>query len=302
MAVLAAVRTYLDRIVREFDGTVEAEDQMRQLALDEPERFHLAARKFLLGDSESDATHLMGLLLMQQDRFLDDLLSPVQHTKQSSLRMFRRLLRIDPSLDVQLARRLPGRGSAWDTASIDTNRVLRALDLLDATSEGRRLLPIVGHLPDSLDTRIAAKATLFVGKRLLNATWTRRYLSHSDARTRANAIEALWGHSEKFAVDIMRGCTSDPHGRVTGNSLVGLYLAGREESKTGVAIMARDARPELRATAAWCMGRLGVPAFRRVLAELLHDRDGRVRSSAQRAVGRFPFGPDNETTVPEIRV
>jgi len=99
-------------------------------------------------------------------------------------------------------------------------RSTRALDILDQTSCGRRLLPVVGHLVDHRNNRISAKATLFVGRRVQNPSWTAKQLTQPDARVRANAVEALWGVDSPAAAGILEDCSGDRNHRVVGNSLL----------------------------------------------------------------------------------
>src|SRR5205823_1782944 len=144
-------------------------------------------------------------------------------------------------------------------------------DLLDETSQGRRLLPILGHLADSPDPQVSAKATLFIGRRVQSSVWAEQQLERDDERVRANAIESIWGLKTDAARAILDRCVDDASNRVAGNALVGLYVIGEPGIPHKVRQMASDPQPRFRATAAWAMGRMGDPAFSPQLTGLLKD-------------------------------
>ncbi len=275
---------YLQRAIDEFDVNPLASKLMRRLANEGPELFYTVAVKHLNSLEQSNALRALAVLLVRQDTLPDRLVSPAYSTRESAIKLFRRFLEVDPSFDVRLARKLPGR-SYWNHAfAFDGLRSARALDILDETSQGRRLLPILGHLPESDDPRISSKATLFVGRRVQNPAWTKRQLERKDQRIRANAVEALWGVTTPPAVQLLEQCVSDANNRVVGNSLVGLHIAGREDAQREVMTLSRGSKPALRCTAAWAMGKIAVPTFTRRLTELVRDEQPQVRSTALRAL------------------
>lgn len=281
---LQVIEKYLQRAIDEFDFNPLAPRLMRRLASEGPDLFFSAAVRRLNTGEESNALRLLAILLLRNDNLFARLASPAYGTRESSVRLFRRLLEVDPSFDVKLARKLPGR-SYWNHAeAFDSLRSARALDILDETSRGRRLLPILGHLPDSPDARVSAKATLFVGRRVQNPFWSRRQLERGDERIRANAVEALWGVNTPPAVRLLEECTADRNNRVVGNSLVGLHIVGREDARKEVLNLSRNGKPELRTTAAWAMGKIATPAFAPRLAELVRDEHPQVRGMALRSL------------------
>ncbi len=278
------IEKYLQRSVEEFDSNPLASRLMRRLSMEAPDLYFTAAVRHLNSGEESNAHRMMAILLLRNETLFNRLVSPAYGTRESSVKLFRRLLAVDPSFDVKLARRLPGR-SYWSHAeAFDTNKSERALDILDETSRGRRLLPILGHLPDSEDPRISAKATLFVGKRVQNPAWSRRQLNRADERVRANAVEALWGVNTAPAVRLLEDCISDRNNRVVGNSIVGLHIAGKDEARREVMSLSRTGKPELRSTAAWAMGKIATPVFASRLTELVRDEHPQVRSMALRSL------------------
>jgi hypothetical protein len=281
---LQTMEKYLLRSIEEFDSNPLAVKLMRRLAGEVPEMFMPAAIKHLRLNKTSNAHRLLTVLLLRQDKLLEHLATPANNTRDGAVNLFRRFLEVDTSFDVKMAHKLPGRSYLNQSDAFDSMRSARALDILDETSRGRRLLPILGHLPESSDNRISSKATLFVGRRVQNPEWTRKQLARSDQRIRANAVEALWGLQTPPTLALLEECVNDQNHRVAGNSLVGLHLAGRENVLRETMTMSRLDRPEARSTAAWVMGKIGKPAFAPRLAELVRDEHAQVRGTALRAL------------------
>jgi hypothetical protein len=192
-------------------------------------------------------------------------------------------MEVDPSSDMKFAKKLPSR-KGHSPGTLDGVHSARALDILDETSSGRRLLPILGHLSDSDDPKIASKATLFVGRRVKNPAWAQKQLERGDERVRASAVESLWGLNTQEAIQLLEECTQDRHNRVIGNALVGLHIAGKESAREALIAISRDSKPGLRATAAWAMGKLAIPDFIPRLTEMVHDENLDVRSRALKSL------------------
>jgi hypothetical protein len=275
--------SYLDRAMAEFDSNPVAVRFMRKLANEGPELFFNAALTHLSSDARSNAHRFLTLLVLRQDTLLRRLTDPAFSTRDNAVNLFKRLLEVDPFSDVRLAQMMPARDSHLPSA-LNGAQTSRALDILDATSHGRRLLPLISHLPESGDPRISAKATLFVGKRVQSPEWTARQLYRSDQRVRANAVEALWGVKSPRAVEIFEDHTEDENNRVAGNSLVGLHIADRTGVVETILTKSHDPAPGVRATACWAMGKIGGNVFYDRLAQLVRDENPDVRSIALRAI------------------
>jgi hypothetical protein len=275
------VDDYLARAIEEFDTNRLATRLMRRLVQEFPGYFLQAAMPHLSAGRTSNALRHLAVLLLHQEGSLQMMTDPKLGSRENAVRLFNRFLEIDPSFDVLLARKLPDRhGSNWAEA-LDVAHSTRALDILDQTSYGRRLLPVLGHLVDHSNNLISAKATLFVGRRLQNPTWTARQLTQSDQRVRANAVEALWGVDSPAAAGILENCRSDHNNRVVGNSLLGLHFLGQgPRVEQRVLDMARAGKHETRLTAAWLLGRIDGQDCFDCLTRLLKDDHPQVRSRA----------------------
>ncbi len=257
---------------------------MRRLAFEEPDHFLKGGRELLADDGDPGVQRYLAAALSRHPGILDHIVNPAEATRLQAVALFRRLLEADLSLDIKLARKLPNRTGSNHEEAYTGLRAARALDVLDETSHGRRLVPILGHLIYSSDPRTCAQATLLIGRRIQNPLWSARQLQTSDDRVRASAVEALWGVNSEHAIRLLQNCVDDPCSRVAGNSLVGLHMAGEAGILARLAELSIHARPNFRSTAAWAMGRVGDAAFTPLLNLLIKDRDPVVRSTALRSL------------------
>jgi hypothetical protein len=260
---------------------------LRRLAREYPDLFFTAAAKLLESDADSPAHRFLAALLVRQESFFECLTNPARCSCESAVNLFRRLLRVDPTLDFRLARVLPGRNDFNHGKVLRGGHGARAMDILDQTSRGQRLMSVVGHLPNSADPKISAKAALFVGRRINNAEWTAKQLARDDHRLRANAVEASWGAKSEAAIRILESCADDPSNRVVGNALVGLHLAERPDVVERVLGLSQSEKPGLRSTAAWAMGKIGSALYIEPLTSLLRDENPQVRSTAIRSLSEI---------------
>ena len=281
---LETIEKYIQQAVGEFDTNPLAAEFMQKLLKTEPDLFCEVAIKHLSSPERSNAHRFLATVLLRQHDLLDRLTSPGFGTRESAVTLFKRFYEVDPSFDIKLAQKLPECGYGDQAGAFDSLHSARALEVLDQTSQGTRLLRIISPLTGSEDPRIAAKATLFIGRRLQNPAWTRWQLNRKDQRVRANAVEALWGANSLPAIRLLEQCTYDTNNRVVGNSLVGLYLAGSDQAQQAVMTLSRSESGELRSTAAWVMGRLATISFKPRLAELVRDQQPSVRGAALRAL------------------
>jgi hypothetical protein len=278
------IDAYLDRAVEQFDSNPVSTQLIRRLANDAPEMFVTSALRHLSTPEQSNALRFLSIMLLHQQSALLARLSNPLESKQKTIGLFQRVLAVDPAFDVKLARQLPDRVGNNHHEALRGARAARTLDVLDATSRGRRLLPILGHLVDSDDPRTREKATLFVGKRVHSPVWAEKQLKRADDRVRANAVESIWGLNTKEARSLLELCAGDKVNRVAGNALVGLHLAGGKGIVDEVNRMANEFNPRFRSTAAWSMGKMGDISFMPRLTELVKDEQPMVRGAALRSL------------------
>ena len=279
------VKDCVARTVTEFETNPAAGRTLRRFADEMPGVFTEAAIALLLKEKDSPGCRYLCTLLLKNPDLFNQLSNPRQYTRQQAVILGRHLLKADPSLDLRLAKQLPGRESVdqWDT--LQGSAAERALDILDEISPGRRLVPVVSHLTRHPDRLISSKAALFVGKRLQNLAWATRMIAESpDARVRANAIESVWGVDTPEIVELFWRCVNDRNNRLVGNAIVGLRLAGVTAVDDVIKRYARDYKPEFRMTSAWAMGKIGDAVFIPELSPLVKDENPGVRSAALRAL------------------
>jgi hypothetical protein len=278
------VNEQFDRAVAEFAGNRTAIRRIRQIFTQFPDEFTISALRYL-GAVDGDAgLHrcLVGMLL-RQPAVLDQIADPALRTIQQAVRVTRRFIEVDPSFDVQLARRLHDASGLNHSTAFDSVRTYRVLEILDEASPGRRLLPVVRHLLESKDARVSARAVLFVGRRE-GVKWAERQLQRADSRVRANAIEGLWGLDSPDAVQLLESLARDGNNRVAGNALVGLHVTGKADVTEEIERLRQCEHAPSRSTAAWMMGRIGSAAFLEPLERLRRDENGVVRGAALRAM------------------
>ena len=279
------VRDCVVQAVDEFETNLMGARTLRRFAAETPGLFASVAISLLLSGEDSAGHRYLAMLLLKNPVLFTQLSNPWQYTRAQAVTLAKQLMHADPSLDLRLARQLPGREGViyWDT--LQGAAAERALDILDEISTGRRVIPILSHLTRYPDRVISSKATLFIGRRLQNLAWAKRMMGESpDPRVRANAIESVWGVDSADIIDLFWQCTQDRHNRVVGNAIVGLHLAGVETVEDVVKRFAHDYQPEFRVTSAWAMGKIGDPKFIPDLAPLVKDENATVRSAALRAL------------------
>ena len=167
----------------------------------------------------------------------------------------------------------------------------RLLEMIDQISDCKRILPSLARMARSENPHVRSKAVLMIGRSGPSLewieNWTEKRLQESDARVRANAIEAMWGIDTDAAREALQWAARDSNNRVAGNALVGMYRLGEISPLADLIKMAARDSPPFRRTAAWVMGETGDPRFSEVLGRMIADTNAHVRKSAFRAVGRI---------------
>jgi HEAT repeat protein len=232
-------------------------------------------------------------LLAQSSGVLRQLCDPELLDKDSSIYLVQQIAGIEPELDSRLVKLLPGRGSDnSDPANALTSE--RVLELLGAISVSNRVVPMLAHLIQHPNARLRAKVSLLIARWTRNVRMAEDRLEESDARVRANAIEALWGDKTSRATSVLWRAVNDVDNRVVGNALFGLYELRDQKIIPYILKMAAHQKPKFRATAAWTMGQTHDPQFLPALEALTHDLYAAVRKSASRAMGQIRKAEDTE--------
>jgi hypothetical protein len=164
--------------------------------------------------------------------------------------------------------------------------VLHGLIVLDAFENDSTMVPLLRTLTHHGSERIRSQATKALCKLHPNRMLVQRQLRSHDARTRANAIEGLWGMKTTEAAEIFRMAASDLHHRVVVNAFIGLYYENDKTAFDQLIEIAGHRSPLYRAAAIWAFGQLEDPRAIPVLQTLLEDPRIFVRKKAAAVLER----------------
>ncbi len=203
-------------------------------------------------------------------------------TLEQAIALGRLALQSEPTTDINLARQL-----AEDSSAVDTRSASRLIDVLSAISSGSRITPFLMRLMRHGDPTIRSKAVLFIGRSSRSVKWVQSRLAESDPRTRASAIEGLWGVESNEARQLLRTAAHDGNNRVAGNAIIALFRLGDVWMVPELFKMASSESALFRATAAWIMGETGDPRFKENLAKLVGESESMVRRRAFLALSRL---------------
>ena len=170
----------------------------------------------------------------------------------------------------------------------DSRSLTRALTLLEGLSDYHVLFPWLRGLTTHDDQHIQSKAAKALCKLKSNTAIVSRQLKSTDARVRANAVEALW-HTRSAEVEgIFQNALLDEHHRVVVNALVGLHFQGDTGALSKLLECTNHSNEMYRLAAVWALGYLArpeaIPALQRVLDS---DSSQSVRDKALNALTKL---------------
>ena len=265
----------LQALVQGFERNAkENRETIRGLLDDDRQAFYSNTIEILKTGADGRGAQYLVSLLVANDLLLPALCDRAM-TREQALSLARAAIRVDSAADVNLARRLADRVTG--DGSIKPEDTGRLLEILGEISGGTRILPSLMRVMRHSDARLRSKVVLIVGRGIRSVTWAQRRLSEDDPRIRANAVEAIWGLDTAAARELLHFAALDPHNRVAGNALLGLYLLGDCSTISEILKMATHESSLFRSTAAWIMGETGDPRFTEALAGLIKDPDSVVR-------------------------
>lgn len=231
-------------------GARKPEELVRAQLREKPRLFLTFAAFYLSGNPTAEPSVLLARILAEVE-FLSQVCQdepeivsfPVARRLIDGLR--RHVPNIDRILSQCLSESLNRPHSEQDRATL-----LRGLTMLSGIADGSRLLTLQIQYMRSHDPFVRSKAAALIGGALRNSGWFEKLLGDPDARTRANAIEALWGSDWPVAPSLFERALRDPHHRVVANAIIGLFLSGsRDQAASHLSQMAADPRPQFQAAA-----------------------------------------------------
>ena len=276
------VRGFITRALAEFETNSAVPSILRGIASKAPDIFIQEAFLHLQSGLESSAHRHLATLLLGNPSAIALVANPTFLRLDQAITVAKRLMEVDSLFDAKLARKSHGRDSAG--GGLPEAVAERVLDILNEISRDTRIVPILEHLTEHPTSRIAAKATLVIGRRIPNSSWLGRQLRNPDYRIRANAVEALWGVDSPSAREALNFIVIDPHNRVVGNAVFGLHLLKAGEVSQYIDTMLKNPAPSFRWTAAWVMGKTEKPEFVDRLHRMMLDDTPGVRRAALRAL------------------
>jgi HEAT repeat protein len=198
-----------------------AEDVLRQGFETDRLAFNKAAAASLRQCVDSPGYRHLLTMLIEDDVVLRWLCHPSFFTRDEAVRIAKELSRIDPRMDARLLEMAIS--SADDTEFTAT---IRMLDILSETSDVLGIMGKLAQLSRHGNRRVRSKAILLMGRRNKSHKWVSGILAESDPRTRANALESLWGVDTEGARAVLREALGDGNNRAVGNAVAGLYRLG----------------------------------------------------------------------------
>lgn len=260
---------------------------MRQLIEEDCDRFADGALNELRSPHHSPGHQYALTLLVSNNLIMKRLCDPDQLATPDAIRLARQISSgIDSLLDMKLIRQLlPQNGSP--PAVTGEAQSLRILDLVDAISDGGRVMALLTQLLRHPSPKVRSKVSLLIGRINRNLTWVEQRLLEPDSRVRANSVEALWGLESREACEMFRRALADPDNRVAGNGAVGLYQAGETDSVPAMVGMLSHSDPRFRATAVWAMGQTEDPRFLPYLTSHEIKQNAALHKQAHRAAARI---------------
>jgi HEAT repeat protein len=291
-------RAALEALVRNFGAdATQSRRAIRDLLDDDRDSFLTNVVRILKSDTESRAAQYLLALLVSENLLYDALCDPALDQDQA-LAVARLAARVDSMVDVTVARRL-AESTVSNAEASSLGEAGRILQILGEISDGTRILPSLMRLLRNANPYLRSKVVLIIGRGSHSVHWVRHRLAESDARVRANAVEALWGVDSEEARELLRFASADGNNRVAGNALLGLYWLGETAVIAEMVKMAANPASSFRLSAAWAMGETGDPRFNEVLGRMLADPNAGVRKRAFTAVSQIKLATAQLALTPE---
>ncbi|MBM3768682.1 MAG: hypothetical protein FJW32_25150 [Acidobacteria bacterium] len=164
----------------------------------------------------------------------------------------------------------------------------RMLELMRRVTPLDRLVQLLDKVIPSSNADIRAKARKLYEALTADLSWAEPFIRGNSGRDAADLVEALWRVVPSDSLRaIFIAAAAEPHNRLAGNALVGLFRLGDQEARDAVLSMTRHEEEPFRATAAWVIGRVSWHGGATRLQEMTSDPSEKVRRNARRALGRL---------------
>gem|GEM_PF-680353 len=279
MPVVSATESILEAVERFSQSPMTTRRRLNAVYEEGGERFLEACLPLLRDFSDTPGGRFLVTFLLSKDLLAPLLLEPSALTLEQAVPLLRLARRVDPLFDAMLLRD--------QSAGASATALARILEILVASSSSSRLLPMLVQMTRHPDPHVRSKAALLYGRNSQDAKWVRRKLDSPDGRTRANAVESLWGETSDAAKEIFRLAAANDNRRTMGNGLYGLYLAGDPEAIPKMIGAAEAGPSDARLTALWAISETGDQRFLPWLADAMGKLDAKLRPRIFQAIRRI---------------
>ena len=172
----------------------------------------------------------------------------------------------------------------FSARQVDVQAVSRAIDILGAIAPPGRFLVVLRTALSQDNPGIRSKSAFALARHTDNVAMLQKLVGDSDARVRANTIEAMWGRTIPEAAVVFRKALGDANHRVAINAAYALYLIDPAKHLSDVEAFVNHAHPGYRTAAAWLIRKIGDSRHLFLLKTLVRDKSPDVRRAAFRTL------------------
>lgn len=271
----------LEDLVNGFaTNPILARRAMRELLARAPGKFYAASLQTLKTGQTSPGHDYLITLLLENDLLSIALADPDAFSNETAVALAKNLHRMDPHLDAKLLRRMFREDGSCATDA-DPAAGYRILEIIDAVSDGTRLVPGLMKLLRHKDKKLQSKAALLLARAHHNPEWFQAQLQHQDIRVRSNVIEGLlYTRPTPKQLEAISALAGDAHHRVATTALLVLHKNGDPDAGDRLIQFAGHPLEIFRAAAAWAMSESGDPRFLEVLQKMAKSDTGSARRMA----------------------
>lgn len=305
MSRLAAVRALIS-LSRTPGAAPAANEAVSRYCFDLEPQIAWTALRHLLANHWDGLTKLLSRLVNSDhpevSRLARGRLAPVGFDKlwnnwpamtpEQRLSVGRALIKIDPSFNSHVARKLSGE---------DRKARLRALAVIHTLNQGQAFEPALLTLVNDPDEVIVSAVVRALGsvQSPQAAQALEAALHHRDPRVRANAVESLQQARSTRHVQRLFEMAQSDQGRPRANAIRAMMQMNVGDAIGALSAMLLDPRPASRISALWVVEAMGLVEVARHVAEMsITDPDRGVKGRADRVIHSLIglMNPDGEDT------
>ena len=288
----------ISKAVQSFAGQEAAgKQELNRLAGADPVLFFAAGIRVLASAQPSEGSQYLIQTMAKDKRLSIGLLDPNVCTIQQAVAVTRAAAEAGAKLQATFEMAL-NKALQSHTSPDSTERILRILDILAATSDQSCWNSFQVELMAYPDKMVRSKAALLIGRSTRNVAWIARRLLDRDPRVQASAVEALWGLNAEEARPHFLAALKSSNNRVAANAALGLYWSGDASAVRVLLDMLRGADPALQISALWAIGETKDERFLPALTEYYKQAAGKQRLATVGAMSKIrrdkpakPAGP-----------